>query len=706
MPFKSEKQRRYLWANEPEIARDWTDTYGSKIKKAEGGISQLVRSGGDGKRPGYKGGADAATESFAKSYDKAVGNTPGTTKGRPDRDLNVGGSGEGPTFRDEKTGTFAPPSILNKEQIKNAKDFRALQRFKSNLKKKHFTPGITTNLLSGLLKGNLDYRKEFLKNNPQLLEYFNTLSEEDQQSRNTMMSLADIMNVDGRTYEDFLAYDKGSPHLKFSGDVGKWERYKKPDGTYDYKLKGEGGGGQQPLWMQQGYPSLAAWQAAQQGGAVTTTPTTTTQTTSPFQQSLNTGNTGVTSSLSPYYVGAAPTAANLAWGQQFNVDPRTMYRTQWADGGPIRQRYFLGKLVKKIGRAAKKVIKSPLGKIGIGALAMGMPWARGGTWFGDKSAWGKMAPWILGKKDYKGVGDDYDGRTGGLLDLLFKSGKEGERTWNPWKIGIGAATVAPFLMGSGDTQEQDKAFDYDKNKLAWANDLMKIRQGSMAGTLNPLQWSFLPSDYVYNAANGGRIGHQHGGSEDPLLVEEYKKYVFEMEEMGLQPISFEQFKREAIAGMASGGRAGYYAGGQSIPSENTMEDARKTAMQDRLGGITEVMKQADLYRQGDIGQMYMANGGSTQEEGIMDLGGMEKDYRETGGFVPIGKEEKADDVPARLSLNEFVMTADAVRGMGDGDIDQGAERMEDLMETLEVKGKKNQGAQDMFEVSERLSAVV
>jgi hypothetical protein len=158
--------------------------------------------------------------------------------------------------------------------------------------------------------------------------------------------------------------------------------------------------------------------------------------------------------------------------------------------------------------------------------------------------------------------------------------------------------------------------------------------------------------------------------------------------------------------MAEGGRAGYYAGGQSIPSEYTIEDARKTAMQDRLGGITEVMKQADLYRQGDVGQMYMAEGGSTQEAGIMDLGGMEKDYRETGGFVDLGAEEKADDVPARLSVNEFVMTADAVRGAGDGDIDLGAERMEDLMEKLEAKNKRQQGASDMFEVSERLSAVV
>ena len=38
MPFQSEKQRGYLWANEPEIARDWADTYGSRIKKDDGGI--------------------------------------------------------------------------------------------------------------------------------------------------------------------------------------------------------------------------------------------------------------------------------------------------------------------------------------------------------------------------------------------------------------------------------------------------------------------------------------------------------------------------------------------------------------------------------------------------------------------------------------------------------------------------------------------
>jgi hypothetical protein len=70
--------------------------------------------------------------------------------------------------------------------------------------------------------------------------------------------------------------------------------------------------------------------------------------------------------------------------------------------------------------------------------------------------------------------------------------------------------------------------------------------------------------------------------------------------------------------------------------------------------------------------------------GIMNLGGMEKDYRTTGGFVPIGGREKADDVPARLSKNEFVMTADAVRAAGGGSINKGAQRMYDTMKHLEA----------------------
>ena len=66
-------------------------------------------------------------------------------------------------------------------------------------------------------------------------------------------------------------------------------------------------------------------------------------------------------------------------------------------------------------------------------------------------------------------------------------------------------------------------------------------------------------------------------------------------------------------------------------------------------------------------------------------GVMERDYRDKGGFVPVGIKEKADDVPAMLSKNEFVMTADAVRGAGNGSIDKGAQRMYDTMKNLEKR---------------------
>jgi hypothetical protein len=97
---------------------------------------------------------------------------------------------------------------------------------------------------------------------------------------------------------------------------------------------------------------------------------------------------------------------------------------------------------------------------------------------------------------------------------------------------------------------------------------------------------------------------------------------------------------------------------------------------------------------------------------LLDMDGMEKDYRETGGFVEMGRMERADDVPARLSKNEFVFTADAVRNAGDGDIDKGAEVMYNMMKNLEDGGDVSEesqgleGARKMFQTSQRLEEVL
>ena len=83
-----------------------------------------------------------------------------------------------------------------------------------------------------------------------------------------------------------------------------------------------------------------------------------------------------------------------------------------------------------------------------------------------------------------------------------------------------------------------------------------------------------------------------------------------------------------------------------------------------------------------------AQGGRINKEGggMMSVlpKGTEMDYR-GGGMIPMGSKEKADDVPARLSKNEFVMTADAVRAAGGGSVNRGAKSMYDLMHNLEAR---------------------
>ena len=81
-----------------------------------------------------------------------------------------------------------------------------------------------------------------------------------------------------------------------------------------------------------------------------------------------------------------------------------------------------------------------------------------------------------------------------------------------------------------------------------------------------------------------------------------------------------------------------------------------------------------------------AYGGMINHPVRMLHGGIpELDLRAKGGFIPMGVKERADDVPAMLSKNEFVFTADAVRNAGGGSINKGAQKMYKLMKSLENK---------------------
>ena len=137
------------------------------------------------------------------------------------------------------------------------------------------------------------------------------------------------------------------------------------------------------------------------------------------------------------------------------------------------------------------------------------------------------------------------------------------------------------------------------------------------------------------------------------------------------------------ASYADGGRIGYQDAGPVRPEINTGQIEmliKKGADNDLIKTFVDGALDNDINQIRDQVNNIMRN--NKAQGGLMNLGGNEMDLR-GGGFVPLGAKEKADDVPARLSKNEFVFTADAVRAAGGGSVDKGAEKMYNTMKRLE-----------------------
>ena len=452
-------------------------------------------------------------------------------------------------------------------------------------------------------------------------------------------------------------------------------------------------------------------------------------------------------------------------------EPEQLY----AEGGitSIRQPYFLGKAVKKIGKGLKKVVKSPLGKAAIiGGLGYFAPKAFGSTW-GGSTGWGNKLKGLFGE--------------GKLLGNLFHTGKGSERALSLGKIGLGsllaAGTALPFLGGDEEEEVVEDTFDVTPSSISNIYQMARDRHPSLR---------FLPqSDYVQpgfftGAKDGGRVGIANGGGvaeaqAENMLKMEYQKYRNQGGTMSYQQFKMAVLKQAQQQGpmapaqpqmMNKGGRSGYRLGelvedqesmfmtpqGNEVVTDQMEEIEGQTAGPEwftqlvehfmylgysydeasdmawdvghgkmELGDVPE--KKAEGGRVGLLGggpvpgstvpgyttpvgynkfdyrtggvpvRVGAANGGIMP---LLDLKGKEKDYRNEGGFVGIGRKEKADDVPARLSKNEFVFTADAVRNAGGGDIDAGAEVMENMMNHLEAGGQISEesqgiGAQGMYD---------
>jgi len=392
-----------------------------------------------------------------------------------------------------------------------------------------------------------------------------------------------------------------------------------------------------------------------------------------------------------------------------------------------RQQYGLGKLVKKAVRGVKKVVKSPLGKAAIlGGIGM-IPFGGFGAAAGTKASLFSRLGGALGA----------GGKFSTLGDIFRVGGKSGAGFSIPRILAgglAGTAIAAPFFMGGDDEEEED----VEVMDIAGIRNRVKdfYRTGANAGEFNFLpQKQFVQPNFY--AASGGRAGYQDGmmvedeeeefvrsragmsrrmpktflnmgggagqAQAEQMLMMEYVKY----KNKG-GTLSFEQFVKAVMqqaepegAGMEQPQPVMMAANGGPVPGSEVAgytTPAGYNKFDYRTGGVpVRVGKQEGGIMESEAAEM-------------IDMGGMEKDFRNEGGFVAMGGKERADDVPARLSKNEFVFTADAVRNAGGGDIDKGAEVMENLMNNLEAGGQVSEdsqgleGAQRMYEQQQMLQS--
>jgi hypothetical protein len=142
------------------------------------------------------------------------------------------------------------------------------------------------------------------------------------------------------------------------------------------------------------------------------------------------------------------------------------------------------------------------------------------------------------------------------------------------------------------------------------------------------------------------------------------------------------------------GRSSYAADGGRIGYANGTSLERQYLEKKGYGDMIRNMSESEILKLydsvvGTFSRRFQAEGTMPMGEPRRNPAGiMELDYRAKGGFVPpVGIKEKADDIPAMLSNNEFVFTADAVRNAGGGNVDRGAQRMYSLMKNLESGGR-------------------
>ncbi len=352
----------------------------------------------------------------------------------------------------------------------------------------------------------------------------------------------------------------------------------------------------------------------------------------------------------------------------FGMNPNNMTGAmqRFSDGGEVRQRYGLGSFVKKIGRGVKKGIKGikKFAKSDLGKAAL---LYAGGTYLGGMKAFGG----------------------GGKLSFLerLKNPALLKNLANPLRAGQPGTFKLPFI-GSGETQltEDQKVLLNKKASDLTVQDKIDLKKIPGIGGKTPALVK-----YGIPAAMAASYLFTKNEQPDDLDAEMMKNY---KDTSGLKDLyaKFPEYRFQVPEQyrLADGGRIGYDMGGDvemaSYGPDDAMNETRELFMQYKKSGIVPMEMEFEEFLELLQGskQKEEPNRVMAQEGGIMNLGGNEMDLR-GGGFVPLGAKEKADDVPARLSKNEFVFTADAVRAAGGGSVDKGADLMYKTMKNLESR---------------------
>jgi len=327
-----------------------------------------------------------------------------------------------------------------------------------------------------------------------------------------------------------------------------------------------------------------------------------------------------------------------------------------------RQGALLGGLKKAVKGVAKGIgsfLKSDLGKAALlGVGAFGLP--KIGMFPGFSGVLSGGVPQL------------------GLKELLTKKAAD-VTLGDTLKVGA-MGTVLGGVLSTLDPQEEEEIVQ-KRNLEALKSKLTKAYQDL---NYDPAEIPALVandmSEYTAGAggyAEGGRISHSDGTK--PSADEAVTQQMVDQRQMAMIE---DMLKR-----------------GMDMDTIKSITGASNKMIQDRInfikyGGAKVPIEKAEGgrigYARGDTAEQ-----NAIQASGIMDLplnenpaGITELDLRESGGFIPpVGVKEKADDIPAMLSNNEFVFTADAVRGMGDGNVNLGAQRMYDMMKKLENGGR-------------------